>query len=522
MLETAIIVFREALEASLIISIVLAAARGIAGRRLFVWLGVAAGAVGALLVAGFAGVIANAASGMGQEVLNATILLLAAMMLTGHGVWMARHGAQLGREAGAVGRAIAGGSKPLWALSIVTGTAVLREGSETALFLFGIAHEGGLSSAASMAVGAALGFAGAVGLGAVLYAGLARIPLHRVFGVTNIMILLLAAGMAAQAAGFLVQADILPPLGHALWNSSAILSENSILGRVLHALVGYVARPAPIQLVFYVGTLALAMLLKRLNFGTPSNPSKAAMLAALLVPLAAPPARADQFVRSPAVNLGEYEFEQNSELAFDPRRDVGRDQSYTFALAATPFSFLRAEIEGETAAPPGGSLHYAATTLETYWQLTESGEYWADWGAFAEYSQGHGRGASNSFVFGPLVQKDTAGFFGHRLLHTANIFLEREVGPNASPRTGFDVAWQSRLLLDTRFQPGVEIYGVIDDVGHGGNFNQQGWQVGPVIAGSFRPFPIGKIQYELGYQMGASNAAPNGALRWKFEYEIAF
>ena len=79
---------------------------------------------------------------------------------------------------------------------------------------------------------------------------------------TNWLLLLLAAGMASQAARFLVQADLLPPLGPMLWDTSGLLSDRSLLGQTLHALVGYDARPAGVQVVFYVitgGLIALGM-----------------------------------------------------------------------------------------------------------------------------------------------------------------------------------------------------------------------------------------------------------------------
>ena len=84
------------------------------------------------------------------------------------------------------------------------------------------------------------------------------------------MILLLAAGMASQAADFLVQANLLPPLGQELWDTSAFLTEKSIPGRVLHTLIGYVARPMGIQVFFYVTTLVLT----RKTFATPQQRSK--------------------------------------------------------------------------------------------------------------------------------------------------------------------------------------------------------------------------------------------------------
>src|ERR1700731_2193526 len=143
MLGTAIIVFREVLEAALIVSIVMAACKGIAGRNFWIACGLIAGLLGAGLVAAFAASIAAAASGIGQELFNAAILFLAVAMLGWHNVWMARHNRALAAEVGAVGRGVLAGARPLYAVAIVTGIAVRREGSETVLFVYGIAAGGG-------------------------------------------------------------------------------------------------------------------------------------------------------------------------------------------------------------------------------------------------------------------------------------------------------------------------------------------------------------------------------------------
>ena len=142
MLGTAIIVLREALEAALIISIVLVASKGAPGRNRWVSGGVAAGIVGAGVVALFAGAIAAAVSGVGQELFNATILFLAVGMLGWHIIWMSRHGRELAVSARAIGDAVVSGSRPLYVLAVVCGVAVLREGSETVLFLYGLAAGG--------------------------------------------------------------------------------------------------------------------------------------------------------------------------------------------------------------------------------------------------------------------------------------------------------------------------------------------------------------------------------------------
>lgn len=270
MLGTAIIVFREVLEAALIVGIVTAASRGAPDRGWWICCGIAGGVLGAGVVAAFAASIAVAASGIGQELLNTVILLLAVGMLGWHNVWMSRHGRHLAETARAVGDAVIIGSRPLYVLAIVVGLAVLREGSETVLFLYGIAAGGGVGIDV-LGAGGALGLAGGVAVGSALYLGLLRIPQRRLFAVTGWMVLLLAAGMAAQAAGYLVQADLLPPLGETVWDTSAILTEDSLIGRTLHTLVGYVARPDGIQIVFYVATLTGIWLLTRL-VGRPVEP----------------------------------------------------------------------------------------------------------------------------------------------------------------------------------------------------------------------------------------------------------
>jgi high-affinity iron transporter len=263
MLATAIIVFREVLEAALIVGIVMVASRGVVRRGVWVGGGVAAGILGALAVAGGAETIAAAVAGIGQEVFNAAILFAAVAMLGWHNVWMTQHGRELTMQANRLGAAVRAGTQPLWALAIAVGLAVLREGSEVVLFLYGIAAAGG-GGVAAMVLGGALGLASGVAAGAALYFGLVRIPLRHLFSVTSWLVLLLAAGMASQGAAFLLQADLLPPLGSTLWDTSFLLSDQSLPGRVLHTLIGYTAQPAGIQLVFYLATLLVIGSLMRL------------------------------------------------------------------------------------------------------------------------------------------------------------------------------------------------------------------------------------------------------------------
>lgn len=262
MLAIAIIVFREVLEAALVIGIVLAASRGVPRRGRWVIYGILGGIVGAAIVAGFTGQIAQAVNGIGQEIFNATVLFGAVLMLGWHNVWMSRHAKEHVVEATRVGHEVLAGERPLYALAVVCGLAVGREGSEIVLFVYGIvAAQGG--GVLSLLGGGVLGLIAGVAVGAALYFGLLTIPMRYLFTATSWMILLLASGMASQGAAFLLQADLVPQLGN-LWDTSRILSEQSVLGQTLHTLVGYVARPTGIQLVFYLGTLVLITTLMRL------------------------------------------------------------------------------------------------------------------------------------------------------------------------------------------------------------------------------------------------------------------
>lgn len=270
MLGALIIVFREVFEAGLIVGIVMAVTRAVPYRAWWIGGGVLTGAAGACLVGAFAGALSSTFGGFGQELFNASILSVAVVMLTWHNVWMARHGRVLAAEMRTVGEAVAAGSRSLSGLAIVVTVAVLREGVEVVLFLYGIIASAG-ESAFAIFVG---GVSGLIlgGLVCVLtYLGLLTIPSRYLFGVTSTMIAFLAAGMAAQAIAFLEQAGTVTALGTVVWDSSWLLSEKSILGRTLHTLIGYADQPTIMQLLVYLVTLGVIFILMRLSAPEPGG-----------------------------------------------------------------------------------------------------------------------------------------------------------------------------------------------------------------------------------------------------------
>ncbi len=525
MLATALIVFREIFEVSLVIGIVLAATRGILGRGLWIVAGLAAGLAGSVLIALSAGTIAAAAQGMGEELLNATVLGIAVVMLGWHNVWMSRHGQELAREMDSVGHAVAAGARPPYALGVVVGLAMLREGSEIVLFLWGVAASDSGGPLASMLAGGVAGLAGGCLVGLALYLGLLRIPQRHIFAVTSWMIVLLAAGMACQAVGYLRQLNLVPALGQTLWDTSAYIPDRSLVGRVLHTLVGYTARPDGIQVLAFLLTLAAITALMRW-FGTPKAPPAALVAVAVIAGFAflypIQTAEASRKVFMPLVVAGEGEVELRGQ---EERFNGGSTGSRTTAARSTAelgygvndhwFTELEFEFERERGT---GETEHTATAWENVFAAPQ-GRYWLDLGAFAELEFGQTPDEpSRTLIAGPILQKQWGA-----TLHTVNLFLRGESGgARADPNVNLMSAWQSRWLLSLPFQPGFEIYAEPGDVRHTLPPSEQVVLGGPVLFGKFLLPSRFAVRYEAGVLFGQTKAAPQQTAKWMVEVERVF
>ncbi|MGY0398615.1 MAG: FTR1 family iron permease [Ostreibacterium sp.] len=253
MIATLLIVFREVLEAGLIISIVCAACAGIKIRKQVI-IGILLGILSAIVLAKFTGTFEDTLSGYGQEVFNAVILLIAAFMLSWQNIWMSVKGRELAEKSHSQVKSLLIEGRGNYAISVVVAIAVLREGSEVVLFLYSIYLSSGLGFN-DLLMGGILGAALGILVTYGLYKGIVLIPLKTIFSSSNIVFSLIAAGLTSQAVGILANIGFLPQIGSQVWDSSLLLSDNSWLGVLAHSIFGYTARPMGVQVITWITVL---------------------------------------------------------------------------------------------------------------------------------------------------------------------------------------------------------------------------------------------------------------------------
>lgn len=531
MLSTAIIIFREAFEIALILGVLLAATRGSCGRKRWVLSGLAAGTLGSMLVAYFAQSISQMAEGMGQELFNAAVLLLAAFLIGWTVVWMARYGRTMTQHFKEVGRAVCEGQKPLYTLGVVVALAVLREGSEIVLFIFGLSASG--EAVPAIVSGSAIGALAGVAAGGVIYYGLIKISPKHFFSVTSWLLIFLAAGMVSQAAGYLSAGGFIPELVPQVWDSSAWLPESGWAGQVLHALLGYSERPSGIQLASYLITAGgIVSVLKW--FGSAPQPKKSGagtgqkMAAAVFIMLSAgllawpQDAHAVKRVYLPYVEKGELEIEHKGQYRWDDDEDIDGAQAYLFSVGYNFTDVWFSEVGVELAKARHHDTKAEVIEWENRFQISETGAWWADTGLLLEYEFAlHGDDPDK--IEGKLLFAKEVDVF----LHALNVTLESELGGTELNDEGAEVdqehdleggfSWSSRYRLRQEFEPGVEYHADFGSLEHGEDFEEQKHQVGPVVYGK-----IGPVKYDAGVLFGVSDAAADVELKWIVEYEFRF
>lgn len=516
MLSTAIIVFREILEAALIIGILLVATRGLRNRGAWVLLGTLTGILGAVIVAFFTETISNAVQGMGQEVFNALVLMLAAVLISWHVVWMKQHAISLTKELKQVGQAVTEGQTPVHILAVVAFLAVLREGSEIVLFVYGVMAAG--EPLQAILSGSLIGLVLGASLGVLIYFGLVKVPAGSVFSVTSGILIFLSAGMVSQAVGYLTSAGILPALTDPLWDTSRVLSEQNLLGKVLHTLVGYTARPSGMQVMSYLITVGgIFMLLGR--FGKTSKHKLALALflivgSGILVPTRE--AHATKKVYGPHVEQGELELEYRGGVTFDDRDEKDDKEKHKFAVGYGVTDRWFTEVYGILENHPGSAddgIEYEATEWENRFQISEPGEWWADTGFYVAYEFASESEEADTLEMKALFEKSI-----DQWTHRTNLIVERGVGGDSEEEWEGGASWSTSYRLRPEFEPGVEIHWEYGEFTESRPFEEQEFLLGPVIYGKIGPH----VKYDVGYLFGISEDSPDGQLKWIVEFEWHF
>ncbi|MFV1982000.1 MAG: FTR1 family protein [Thiohalomonadales bacterium] len=522
MWATAVIVFREILEASLIVSLVLAATQGIPRRSLYINGGIAAGVLGAVMIALLAEPIADFADGMGQELFNASVLMLAVVMLTWHLVWMRKHSMQMASDINGMAQQLSQGKKSMIAISVIVGLAILREGAEIILLLYGMTAAG--ANVTQQLTGGGIGLIAGAGLGATIYFGLVKIPTRYFFKFTGALLLLLAAGLSAQAAAYLAQADMVPVFVTTVWDTSSILTEQSLPGQILHSLIGYTSQPSGIQIIFYLVTfLTIGTLMKFIN-NTPMKFRSTSLIGFVVATLAigtimfsSPAVHASDKIYSPYVEYGEFELEYRGHITNDSQAAKDKKEKHKAEVVYGFTEFWAAGIIGVWEKGSGTSREYKATAWENIFQITDQGEYWVDIGVYLEYVLAQESSDADKVEAKLLLEHP-----GTQFTNTANIVFEREVGSNSSNETGLEIFWRTKYRWKKTLEPAIEIYSKFGEIGNSGSFDDQKHTLGPIMMGELLFGKESKFKYEFGYLFGISDAAPDGTWKWLVEWETRF
>lgn len=255
MIPLAIIVFREVLEIALIIGAILTATAELPRRHIAIYSGFFLGTTISIIMALSIHHISASFNGLGQEYFLATILLTASFMMAGTVLWMQNHTHQLKEK---IMSATMAGHTPILMLSLIITLTILREGFELVLFSYGLIHSVALSWVDILS-GSLLGLISGSLLGYIWYLGIITFTGRHVFKITSILLLFMAAGMASQAIHQLISADLFEHLTTPLWDSSWLLSDQTIAAKIIKSIFGYQARPSGAEVLAYV-TFLMVML----------------------------------------------------------------------------------------------------------------------------------------------------------------------------------------------------------------------------------------------------------------------
>ena len=257
------IVFREGLEMAIIVSLLLAATKGMPNRTRWILGGTSVGILISLLLA-ITALNSEVITTLIEGKMTGGIILALSSILIGYTViWMKSNGMKASQGIKASVSNIKSSNKPLFSLSLVAFFCVFREGIEVVLFLLGLTSDSEITGL-SILTGSLVGSVGAIVCGIAMYFGFIKINLGKVFNFFAVLMSFLAAGMAMNAVSKFTSAGLINPIINPLWNSTALLDHHTNwFGLFVHVIFGYTEKPSLVQLIAYVATLSILFILTK-------------------------------------------------------------------------------------------------------------------------------------------------------------------------------------------------------------------------------------------------------------------
>ncbi len=247
MLSSVIIILREVLEAALLVSVLLSLSQRMSIGRKWILPAINLGLLAAVFLAYYFDIVSDWFDGVGQEVSNASLLLINILLLAGICAWLSRHLKQRPSQKKQFHLILA-------FLMAVVGISIMLEGAE--ILVYAYAFSGSMESFLPILTGGSIGAGIGISIGALIYYALINVPQRYWVQVAPVALIFIAAGMSLQVSLNLIQADWLPSQ-MPLWDTSSFLPETSVLGQLLYALLGYEATPTAIQVGFYMSTIII-------------------------------------------------------------------------------------------------------------------------------------------------------------------------------------------------------------------------------------------------------------------------
>ena len=263
MLAVIIIILREMLEICLIVGMISAALKEFDYRKKVILLGMFIGLSISVCLAFTLNGINMLFDGEGQEYLNIFMLSSSILCVAWTLLWISDYSKKLANKVHDTSIKMKEEDVSIWPMILLIVFTFMREGGELILFLFGLSA-GGIESY-DMIIGVAIGGAMGVVFGFGIYSGLINLKIKKFFKVINILLLLLAAGMASQLASYIAAIDLISSFSSTMWDSSRFISDGSVLGKLLNGLIGYSSRPTVLQVMFYLSTVFVMLFLLRVK-----------------------------------------------------------------------------------------------------------------------------------------------------------------------------------------------------------------------------------------------------------------